>query len=240
MKTQPIKKTGSIIELFDLDNKAPQFHIFGTGGIAVVLVEVMYDMGFRLGYVFDDDCSAGSFHDVTIEPGIKLRNGLDSGGEQHLSDKPFFICVGNNRIRKDLAELLSSRNDMRSIVAAHSSALVSPTATVGDGSMIFHGSYIQASASIGRHVIINTAASVDHDCQIGDFVHIAPQVGLSGGVVVGEGTEIGVGASVLPNTRIGKWSKVGGGATVISDIPDNAVAVGTPARVIKINGERVD
>lgn len=231
-------------ELFGLDDNAPQFHIFGTGGIAVVLVEVMYDMGFRLGKVFDDDCSAGSFHDVKIQSGINLRNAQDAvsgaGSDISLSNHPFFICVGNNQTRKELAELLLTRYTTRSIVARHSSVLVSPTATVGDGSMIFHGSCVQAGASIGRHVIINTSASIDHDCEIGDFVHIAPKVGLSGGVVVGEGTEIGVGASVLPNTRIGKWSKVGGGATVISDIPDNAVAVGTPARVIKLNGKRVD
>lgn len=243
---QPIKKHSSVKELFNLDDSAPRFHIFGTGGIAVVLVEVMYDMGFRLGKVFDDDCSAGSFHDVKIDSGIELRNTHAQatkpaeGTDISLANHPLFICVGNNQTRKELADLLSSRYDRRSIVAKHSSALVSPSATVGNGTMIFHGSCIQASASIGRHVIVNTAATIDHDCEIGDFVHIAPQVGLSGGVVVGEGTEIGVGASVLPNTRIGRWSRIGGGATVINDIPDNAIAVGTPARVIKLNGQRVD
>jgi sugar O-acyltransferase (sialic acid O-acetyltransferase NeuD family) len=99
--------------------------------------------------------------------------------------------------------------------------------------MILHGAIVQAMAKIGNHVIVNTGAQVDHDCVIGDFAHIAPRVVLCGGVSVGEGTLVGAGATVAPGVTIGKWATIGAGAVIIAGIPDYAVAVGNPARVIK-------
>jgi acetyltransferase EpsM len=58
-------------------------------------------------------------------------------------------------------------------------------------------------------------------------------VALAGNVVVGEGAHIGIGAAVIQNVKIGKWATIGGGAVIIRDVPDYAVVVGNPGRVIK-------
>jgi acetyltransferase EpsM len=68
-----------------------------------------------------------------------------------------------------------------------------------------------------------------------DFVHISPNAALAGNVHVGEGTQIGIGATVMQNIRIGKWVMVGAGAVIIRDVPDYAVVVGNPGRIIKMN-----
>jgi len=52
-----------------------------------------------------------------------------------------------------------------------------------------------------------------------------------------EGPHVGAGAVVIPNIIIGKWVTIGAGAVIIKDIPDFAVVVGNPGRVIKINSE---
>jgi acetyltransferase EpsM len=83
-------------------------------------------------------------------------------------------------------------------------------------------------------VILNTSCSVDHDCVVEDFAHLAPGVRLAGNVHVGEGALLGVGSCVIPGVRIGRWATVGAGAAVIEDVPDYATVVGVPARVIKI------
>jgi len=88
-------------------------------------------------------------------------------------------------------------------------------------------------AVIGKHCIINTAASVDHDCVIEDFVQISPHATLCGGVSVGEGSQVGAGAVVIPGIRIGRWSLVAAGAVVLRDVPDNVLVMGNPARVVK-------
>ena len=94
------------------------------------------------------------------------------------------------------------------------------------------GSVIQTDARIGSHAIINTSASIDHDCVVGSYAHIAPGAVLTGIITVENGSFIGAGTVVIPGKRIGEWATVGAGATVVRDIPKYCTAVGTPAKVI--------
>ena len=95
------------------------------------------------------------------------------------------------------------------------------------------GAIIQSDSIIGKHCIINSGASVDHECQIEDFVHISPHATLCGNVHVGEGSWIGAGATIIPGIKIGNWCTIGAGATVINDVEDNSIVAGTPAKSIK-------
>jgi acetyltransferase EpsM len=76
---------------------------------------------------------------------------------------------------------------------------------------------------------------VDHDCELGNFVHVSPNVALAGNVKVGEGTHLGIGSCVIQGIIIGKWATIGAGTVVITDVPDHAVIVGNPGRIIKYN-----
>lgn len=80
---------------------------------------------------------------------------------------------------------------------------------------------------------VNTGSTIDHDCIIDDFVHIAPGCNLCGNVQVGEGTLIGAGAVIIPGTKIGKQSVVAAGSVVFKNIGDNVLVTGNPCRVIK-------
>jgi acetyltransferase-like isoleucine patch superfamily enzyme len=81
---------------------------------------------------------------------------------------------------------------------------------------------------------VNHKASVDHECQIGLGVHLAPSATLCGLVSVGDGAMVGTNATVLPRIQIGRGATIGGGAVVTKDVPDYAVVVGNPARIIRI------
>jgi acetyltransferase EpsM len=94
---------------------------------------------------------------------------------------------------------------------------------------------VNVQSNIGHHVILNTNCSIDHDCILEDFVHVSPNAALAGNIQVGEGSQIGIGACVMQNIRIGKWVMVGAGAVIIRDVPDYAVVVGNPGRIIKMN-----
>ncbi|WP_449398442.1 hypothetical protein [Chryseobacterium wanjuense] len=95
------------------------------------------------------------------------------------------------------------------------------------------GVTINAIVKVGRHCIVNTNASIDHDCILEDFVHISPNVALGGNVYVGEGTHVGIGVNVIQGITIGKWCTIGAGAVIISDVPDGCTVVGNPGRIIK-------
>ncbi len=100
------------------------------------------------------------------------------------------------------------------------------------------------SAKIGKNVVISyggLGTVIHRNAVIKDDVVIATGVtigGRSGDVnvpVIEQGAFIGSGAKVIGNVRIGKYASIGANAVVLEDIPDYAVAVGIPAKVIKYN-----
>ena len=143
-----------------------------------------------------------------------------------------FIAIGDNRIRKQLAQTI---NHVFGVII-HPSAIMDRLSSVEEGSVVMHRAVIQRGTQIGKHAIINTASSIDHDCILGDFIHIAPNATLCGGVVIGDETFIGAGALVLPQIKIGKRVTVGAGAVVTKNIPDGATVVGNPGKIITSHG----
>jgi sugar O-acyltransferase (sialic acid O-acetyltransferase NeuD family) len=139
------------------------------------------------------------------------------------------VAIGDNALRKKVAR--STKHNFTN--AVHPSAVVSTFAKIGTGCMILHGSIIQAQTLIGNHVIVNTGARIDHDCIISDYVHVAPGAILCGNVQVAEGAFIGAGSTILPGVKIGQWATIGAGSVIIDDVPDGAVVVGNPGRIIK-------
>lgn len=115
----------------------------------------------------------------------------------------------------------------------HSSAIISPYAEIGEGTCVMAGAVINANAKVGSNSIINTGAIVEHDCIIGDNVQISPGVVLAGSVNINDNTFVGIGSRIIQGITIGREVVIGAGAVVIDDIPDNSVAVGIPAKVIK-------
>lgn len=140
------------------------------------------------------------------------------------------VAIGNNQIRSaKLQELVEG--GARVPVLIHPSAVVSRYVEIGAGSVLFAGAVVNVDCHIGTGAIINTAASIDHDCRLGNAVHISPGARLAGGVRVGDRSWVGIGASVKQLVEIGADVTVGAGAAVISNIPDDCLAIGVPARI---------
>jgi UDP-perosamine 4-acetyltransferase len=78
---------------------------------------------------------------------------------------------------------------------------------------------------IGDNVIVNTNASVDHNCRIGQHVHLAPGVVVCGNACIQELVHIGTGAKILQSIRVGAHALVGAGTLVKSDIEDSERSV---------------
>lgn len=165
-------------------------------------------------------------NDVYIGPITSANHLLN--GMNHLK---FIIAIGNNEIRKLIVSKLGlPKENYISII--HDTAIISKSASIGNGTVIMAGTIVNADVVIGDHAIINSGAIVEHDNQIGDYVHVAPRATLTGSVIAEEGSMIGAGATIIPGIKIGEWAVIGAGATVISDIPSNRTAVGTPAKII--------
>ena len=198
-------------------------HIIGAGGHAKVIIDILLASNEEINGVWDEN---PVIKEVLNQSVVGNFAAFKAGELQ-----PVIIAIGNNLIRKRIAEELTVKFGL----AIHPKSAISSSSRLGEGTVVMANASINADVQIGKHVIINTNASIDHDCEIGDFVHLSPQVGLGGNVCIGEGTHVGIGASVKQGIKIGKWTTIGAGAVVIRDIPDYAVAVGNPTRVIKYN-----
>lgn len=142
----------------------------------------------------------------------------------------FIIAIGSNQMRDKLSQKYSH---LKFFTAIHPSAIIGSQVNIGAGTVVMPNAVINANSQIGQHVIINTGTIVEHDNLIDDYVHLSPNATLCGTVRVKPLTHIGAGATVIQGKMIGMQSMIGAGATVITDIPDQVVAVGTPAKVIK-------
>ncbi len=204
--------------------------VYGAGGQARVLLELMDRAGICpiAGMVDDNEALHGTKIDGIVVIGSIDK--LSSYIRVHRIHRAV-IAVGNNRVRQQWAAHARGLG-LRLPVLIHPSAIVSPTAHLGEGTVVLSGAVVGAHARIGELCIINTHSSVDHDCTLGDAVHVAPGATLCGGVTVGNGAMIGAGCTIIPEIIVGDDSMVGAGATVIRDVSSSTTVVGCPAREI--------
>lgn len=191
-------------------------YLYGASGHAKVIIDILKAQNIAIAGLIDDNPHVDQLL------GYKVYHNKNEFS-------PLIISIGNNLIRKRIADKL----DVTFGIAIHPQAIISPTVGIGEGSVVMQGAIIQACTTVGRHCIVNTGASVDHECKIEDFVHISPHCTLCGNVEVGEGSWIGAGSVIIPGVKIGKWSIIGAGSVVTKDIPDRVLAVGNRCKVIK-------
>lgn len=150
-----------------------------------------------------------------------------------LINMPVHIAVGAPALRKWLKELWPG-NTYSTIVA--DTAYIDRSAEVQEGCMIAPQSVITTNVKLGKHAIVNVAASVQHDSKIGDYTTISPGVRVGGSVSVGEGVFLGIGSAVKNNVRIAPGAVLGAGAVLINNADvENGVYVGVPARLVRVN-----
>ena len=198
-------------------------HIVGASGHAKVILDILILTGRHIEGIWDDNQGLQTFCNMPVLGTIDAFASLKTG--------PAFIAIGNNKIRMQIAQKLACSMES----GIHPQSAIAASVHIGEGTVVMANASINADTTIGRHVIVNTNASIDHDCSISDFVHVSPQAGLAGNVQVGTGAHIGIGAVIIQGIKIGAWAVVGAGAVIINDVPDYAVVVGNPGRIIKFN-----
>lgn len=199
-------------------------YLYGASGHGKVIAEIAISNNIEIkGFIDKDNTKKECL-------GFPVFNEIPN------DENKLIVSIGNNQTRKEVVGKFSEEQFTKLI---HSKAIISPSAKLKTGTVVMAGATINAEMEIGKHCIINTNSSIDHDCIIEDFVHISPNVALAGNVKVGEGTHIGIGACVIQGIKIGKWATIGAGTVIINDIPDRATVVGNPGKIIKINTPKI-
>ncbi|WP_316928685.1 acetyltransferase [Flavobacterium suncheonense] len=196
-------------------------YIFGASGQGKVIASILkvLKVAELKGFIDDNPPSDAVF-------GLPV---VHASAMNAVENQSLIIGIGNNANRKKVAERLNAHY----FSVVHPSAAVCESAVLGSGTVVMPNAVINADTTIGKHCIINSGAVVEHDCTVADYVHISPNAALAGNIEIGEGSHVGLGAVVLPGVKIGKWATIGAGTVVLKDVPDYAVVVGNPGRIIK-------
>ncbi len=168
------------------------------------------------------------------------RHGSSAGGVPVLGDlgSPLpagthaVLAIGDPRARRRAIERLEARA-VALATLVHPGVALSPSVSVGEGSVVMPGVVLTVDIWVGRHVLLSPGCTVGHDTVIGDGSSLMPGVHLAGAVTLGERVFVGMGASVISGITIGSDVVLGAGAVVIDHLPPGVTAVGVPARVIR-------
>lgn len=202
--------------------------IVGAGGHGKVVADSASSQGRWSSVSFVDD-RPGARQDVL---GLSIVGTTADISRLVDGNTEIVVAIGDGKRRLELL-LDYHRLGYPVVTVTHPAATVSRFSEVGAGSVIFAGAVIQPGAVLGLGCIVSTGATVDHDCSLGNVVHVCPGAHLAGNVVVGTGSWLGVGSAVRHGIRIGEWAMIGAGAAVVAHVPDGTTAMGVPARAAR-------
>ncbi len=163
--------------------------LYGYGGYAKVLAELLLDAGYNWIGVFDDTIYTPNNHQIeylgkyspSIHPEVKI-----------------ILAIGSSPIRHKLS--VEVEHNLGNFT--HPTAFVSKSAIIGAGTVILQNVVIQSNVKIGKHCILNIHSSIDHDSNISDMVHIAPHAHISSNCTISSLTDL------LPGQIIPRFNQV--------------------------------
>lgn len=200
--------------------------IIGYSGHAYVVLDTLRSNGIIVSAYCDKEIKVNNPFGLTY---LGEENSPAINAELQLCNT--YLGIGSNIVRNKIYHYFTQHNiNMPSVI--HRLSIVSTSAIIENGSVVMPGVVINAFAKIGKAVICNTSSTIEHECEIGDFAHIAPGAVLAGGVRVGANSFIGANSVVKEGVNIGSNVIVGAGSVVINNIPDGKKIVGNPSRFI--------
>ncbi len=206
--------------------------IIGAKGFAKEVLEVLHQQQYPSEMLFFDNVTTDLPETLFGQFNI-LRSTAAAAAHFQNKDTAFCLGMGNPALRQKMVTQFEQ-------LGGQLQSTISPFAHIGHfenqiapGANIMTAVVITNSVTIGKGVLLNITATVGHDCIIGNFVEVCPAVNISGNVTIGDYSFVGTNATILPGVSIGKNCVVGAGAVVTKDIPDNTLALGSPAKPIK-------
>lgn len=209
--------------------------IWGASGFALVVADII-----RLRGEFE---IAGYLDDINPQrKGEKFADSVILGGREELERLlregiknivlGFSDCKGRLRGTALLKPLGFSL-----LPAIHPNAVIAADARFEDGVMVGAGVVIDPGVRVGEGCVINRGAFIGHGSTLEAYVNISPGVNVGGNIHIGKRTFVGIGSTIVNKLKIGKYVVIGAGSLVLKDLPDNVTAYGSPAKIVRHNGD---
>mmetsp|Transcript_26675 Transcript_26675/g.85618 ORF Transcript_26675/g.85618 Transcript_26675/m.85618 type:complete len:259 (-) Transcript_26675:75-851(-) len=207
--------------------------VIGGGGHARVIIAAIRAEGrYELVGVIDEAIPVGELV-LGVAPVLGKLAELPTLAAAH-GLGGYVVAIGDNFVRQKVtAQAQEVVPGLALALVVHPRAAVAEGVEVGAGSVVFAGAVVAPGARVGVGCILNHGASLDHDSIMEDYSALGPGAAVCGAVKIGQGSWISSGATVIHMVTIGCNTVVGAGATVVKPLPDDVLAVGTPARVVR-------
>lgn len=192
--------------------------IIGASGHGKVVADIAARCGYTDITFLDDDGKIKSCGRYPVVGDCSRASDVDGD---------VIVAIGSPAIRRRIQESIAEE---RLTVLIHPDAVIAEDTLIGKGTVIMAGAVINPGSAIGRGCIVNTCASVDHDCKLGDYVHVAVGAHVAGHVEIGEETWIGAGVTVSNDLKVCDGCMIGAGAVIVKNIEESGTYAGVPAR----------
>lgn len=119
------------------------------------------------------------------------------------NNSKYIISFSNHNLRLKVEDWMKNLN-LKSTNIIHPSAIISKSATIGNGNYIAANTVISSKATIGNHNIINFNSTVGHDAFLNDHIIVNPGVRISGNVQIGSRVLVGANSFIFQGKSIGQ------------------------------------
>lgn len=198
--------------LLDVMETKRNLVIVGAGGHGRAVAEAAELEGSWSDIVFIDDNYPGQ----STSGAWKIVGHPSQLGTLTEPGDAVIVAIGNQEARERLI-LAQEALGIPLATVIHPRAYVSPYAIVGEGCAIMAGAIVGTAARLGRGVIVNANATVDHDAVVGDFSHLGVGVQLAGGVVIAERVWLQAGTCAGYRVRVPSDTIVAPGTSLVAD-----------------------
>ena len=210
--------------------------ILGGRGIGMIAASVANDLGsydvlgFLNDYVPVGD-SVGKYKKYKVI-------GKTDDVSNYLKDKDisFFVGYIGMKNEKEIYDKIINLG----IPKERFETLIHPTAiipkqycNIGNGVLMAPLSQLSPDTTVEDNCILLANSFLGHDSTMKRFSHITTNSVIGGNVTVGFGSTVGSNATIRENINIGDFSIVGSGSVVLTDVPNNSIFVGNPAKLLK-------
>jgi sugar O-acyltransferase (sialic acid O-acetyltransferase NeuD family) len=203
--------------------------IIGYSGHGYVVAECALDAGLNIRYYCDKKIAKENPFDLKY---LGFEEDVDFLGWKE--DFQFLLCIGDIKIRDKVSKtVLNHHKTLLNVI--HPSSSISKHFEMGVGNFISRNVSVNPLVRMGNFCILNTACVIEHECKIGNSVHVAPGAVLAGSVQIGDYTFIGANAVIKQGVKIGANVTIGAGSVVLKDVAENETIVGNPGRVFRIS-----
>ncbi len=211
-------------------NKIPLILIGGGGHCSSCIDVINLEGKYSIEGILDNDQKKGE-----LFKGYSILGNDELMGELAKKKYQFLITVGQIKsadVRLKIFEQLKMLGATLATVISPK-AYVSPDSNPGEGTIVLHGSVINAGTKLGVNNIFNSMSLIEHGAIVGDHVHISTGAIVNGGCTVGNKSFIGSASILVNNISIGEGVVIGAGSVVIKDVMECGVYAGNPCKRMK-------